>query len=825
MNASQQFIEAIAAAGLTPPDEIIGDRKIHRFSSNGNKRDDAGWYIFFDDERPAGRFGCNRAQIDATWSAKSTREFTPEEKKAWRDRMDAARAQREADQQAERDACAATAADMWSRAAPAPHPYAERKLIETTGTRVLDGELLVPLRHGPGALVGLQRIRPDGTKLFLKGTPAGGAYTVLGKPTKTGPVVICEGWATGVSIQMATGYCVVVAFNAGNLAPVAQKIRAALPDAVLVIAADDDAFTVRPEGHPQAGQPWNPGVEAAAAAAEAVGASVVMPDWIADRGRGTDFNDLHVSEGIHAVRACFIDLSPPKDSEPVDNAPKVNAASDRPAARPTPPVNNPASGGAGLSPLPVAAASSVADKPAQELLPVATDAYAPNCSDDDLSARHLDRMASNTLWCEMWGRWLLWNGDRWLRDETNMVFDLVRQSCRMVANDVLLNMELTADKRQRQADKIASFRTISSVERLSRAYREVSTHPDEWDQDRWLLNTPGGVVDLRQGVVRPHSREDRFTKITAVAPSGVAPASSCPTWLAFLERATGGNQELIGFLRRMCGYALTGEVREHALFFVYGTGGNGKGTFLNTITHIMGDYQRVSGSETFTESPGDRHTTELARLQGARLVTAQETEEGKRWAESRIKALTGGDPITARFMRQDDFTFLPQFKLVIVGNHKPSFRNVDDAIRRRLHLVPFTAVIPASEKDPMLSEKLKAEAPGILQWMIEGCIEWARDGLMPPSVVKESTDQYLGSEDSLQQWIDDCCDVGTGGFATSKALFYSWSKWCEQSGEFVGTMKRLMAKLESRGISTGQKFKGARGCIGIKIKDDDLDPY
>jgi putative DNA primase/helicase len=170
MNASQQFIEAIAAAGLTPPDEIIGDRKIHRFSSNGNKRDDAGWYIFFDDERPAGRFGCNRAQIDATWSAKSTREFTPEEKKVWRDRMDAARAQREADQQAERDACASTAADMWSRSVPAPHPYADRKLITTDGTRVLDGELLVPLRHGPGPLVGLQRIRPDGTKLFLKGS-------------------------------------------------------------------------------------------------------------------------------------------------------------------------------------------------------------------------------------------------------------------------------------------------------------------------------------------------------------------------------------------------------------------------------------------------------------------------------------------------------------------------------------------------------------------------------------------------------------------------------------------------------------------------------
>jgi putative DNA primase/helicase len=238
----------------------------------------------------------------------------------------------------------------------------------------------------------------------------------------------------------------------------------------------------------------------------------------------------------------------------------------------------------------------------------------------------------------------------------------------------------------------------------------------------------------------------------------------------------------------------------------------------------MGDYQRVSGAETFTESPGDRHTTELARLQGARLVTAQETEEGKRWAESRIKALTGGDPITARFMRQDDFTYVPQFKLVIVGNHKPAFRSVDEAIRRRLHLIPFTASIPASERDPLLASKLKAEAGGILAWMIEGCRDWAINGLQPPQIVKESTAEYLGAEDSLQQWLDECCDL-MPGFTTSKDLFASWQSWCEVSGEYVGTMKRLMAKLESRGILTGQKSAHKRGCLGILLKNDESNPY
>jgi len=351
MNASEQFRDAIAAAGLTPPAEIIGDGKIHRFSSNGSKRDDAGRYIFHDDERPAGWFQCLRSGVEATWSAKATREFSPEEKRAWRERMDAARAQREADAAADREACAATAADMWDRAQPGPHPYAERKLITTDGARVLDGELLVPMRHGPGALVGLQRIRPDGTKLFLKGTPAGGAYTVLGKPSKSGPIVICEGWATGMSVHLATGYCVVVAFNAGNLEPVARKIRAALPDAALIIAADDDAFT---EG--------NPGRSAADDAARAVSATVALPLWLDDRGRGTDFNDLHVAEGLGAVSMCFEDPQPPRGTEPEDNSPTVNAASDRPeAVQPASKASNPASGGVDVSPSAAAAPALRAD--------------------------------------------------------------------------------------------------------------------------------------------------------------------------------------------------------------------------------------------------------------------------------------------------------------------------------------------------------------------------------------------------------------------------------------------------------------------------------
>jgi putative DNA primase/helicase len=210
-----------------------------------------------------------------------------------------------------------------------------------------------------------------------------------------------------------------------------------------------------------------------------------------------------------------------------------------------------------------------------------------------------------------------------------------------------------------------------------------------------------------------------MTKMTAVAPGG-----ECPRFIAFLNEITNGDRALCDFLQRMFGYCITGSTREHGLFFFYGTGANGKSVLLNTVSGILGDYHRTAPIETFTASSVDRHPTELAGLQGRRLVTAIETEEGRRWAESRIKALTGGDKISARFMRADFFEYTPAFKLVIAGNHKPGLRSVDEAIRRRFHLIPFTVTIPEEKRDPDLFEKLSKEWPGILDWMINGAMHW-----------------------------------------------------------------------------------------------------
>jgi putative DNA primase/helicase len=272
----------------------------------------------------------------------------------------------------------------------------------------------------------------------------------------------------------------------------------------------------------------------------------------------------------------------------------------------------------------------------------------------------------------------------------------------------------------------------------------------------------------------------------------------------------------MAFLRRVCGYALTGITREHALFFLYGTGANGKSVFLNTVISIFGDYHTTAAIETFTASKSEHHPTDLAHLRGARLVTATETEEGRRWAESKIKVLTGGDKIAARFMRGDFFEFVPSFKLIIAGNHMPGLRAVDEAIRRRLHLIPFSVTIPMEERDPQLWEKLKAEWPGILSWMIQGCLEWQRSGLQPPEIVKNATAAYLQAEDAIATWIDECCQLDPQAWETVADLYASWSAWATQAGEPVGSKKNFVQNLEARAYRPHRTHVG-RGFYGLRI--------
>jgi putative DNA primase/helicase len=435
----------------------------------------------------------------------------------------------------------------------------------------------------------------------------------------------------------------------------------------------------------------------------------------------------------------------------------------------------------------------------------------------------------------LWGKWMFWaDGTLWRTDETLSHMTRTRDFLRGKADRLVRDAQSgklddwgggDREKAIALAEALAkTLRTkpmIASVADLARSNAELVATVAQWDAD--LMATPmpqGSTVDLRTGLARLSRREDYATKITGVcaAPLG----TPAPLWAAFLARITNGDAELQSYLKRMSGYFTTGLVSEHALFFFHGTGANGKSVFINTLMGIMGDFAITIGTEMLMVSTSERHPTEVARLRGVRMAVGSEIERGKTWAEAKIKSLTGGDRLQGRFMRQDFFEFDPQFKLVLVGNHKPSLRGVDEAIRRRLHLVPFTVTIPPKERDPDLAEKLKAEWPAILAWMIEGCLEWQQTGLAPPKAVLNATGNYLAAEDSFELWRDDCTEPDNHTWESSADLWTYWKTWAERAGEPAGTQKSFGMTLEERGLRRERHpTTRARGFRGIRIKRPD----
>lgn len=456
--------------------------------------------------------------------------------------------------------------------------------------------------------------------------------------------------------------------------------------------------------------------------------------------------------------------------------------------------------GAGLAELAEGAPETIATAAATE--PADFD-----LTEDGVALAFTDRHSGQLRYCHHTGAWFVWTGHLWRKEDTKLAFSWARQTCRELARGA------SPDDRP----KIAKAAFAAAVERFAQSDRAFAVTSEVWDRDPWLLGTPGGTVDLRTGRMRAAIQADCITKATAVAP---ADRADCPTWLRFLDDATAGDAGLIAFLQQWCGYMLTGDTREHALLFIYGPGGNGKSVLLNTVAAVMADYARNAAMETFTASQGDRHPTDLAMLRGARMVSASETEEGRAWAEVRIKQLTGGDTISARFMRQDFFEFRPQFKLIVIGNHKPVLKNVDDAARRRFNVVPF--VHKPGQPDRQLEAKLQAEWPSILRWMIGGCLAWQREGLIRPQVVKDATAEYFEAQDYFSRWLAECCDLIPTMNTRPSHLLHSFQKWCEENGEPLSDNRRLRGMIER---TPGLKYvatNGVRWVRGIVIRPDSM---
>ncbi|WP_158972421.1 phage/plasmid primase, P4 family [Chachezhania sediminis] len=408
------------------------------------------------------------------------------------------------------------------------------------------------------------------------------------------------------------------------------------------------------------------------------------------------------------------------------------------------------------------------------------------------------------------GRWAIWDDDaqRWQWDKRQTA----AHWCRELARSASMGEAPKVLERVRRR----SF--LSGVEAMCRADPTHAVTHEVWDPDNMLLGCPGVTVDLRTGQHHPPRPEDMLTRISAVAPD---PMMEIPIWREFLRIATGEDEDLERFLQVFAGYSLTGSVKEHQMVFFHGNGGNGKSLLLNTLVGIMGEYAQTSSMDTFAASPFERHSTDLAAMRGARVVAVSEVAQGVGWNQQRLTQMTGGDKVRARFMRQDEFEYYPNFKLWVVGNHKPELGNVNDAMRRRMNIVPFTH--KPERPDPDLFERLKPEWPGILHWMVLGCLEWQSDGLSRPGVILAETDEYFGEQDTFGQWITECCRVDSRDphcWDVALELYRSWSAFAEARNAAAGTAKSFAEQLKAKGFVLGRrtvKGKTARIWQGVSV--------
>lgn len=411
------------------------------------------------------------------------------------------------------------------------------------------------------------------------------------------------------------------------------------------------------------------------------------------------------------------------------------------------------------------------------------------------------------------GAWYVYNGTHWQEDSILQAWNLARKFA----------VQVGATRTQGRG-RIQSVKTINAVVRVAAAHESVATSMDQLDTHAHLLNTPAGTYDLDSGTMLPHRPEHLLTRITAVAPD---PKLRTPLWHSHLKLITAGDAAYIDFLQCMAGYFLLGEAPLDKLFFLCGGGGNGKGTLMDNLTGPLGinsetgsSYACTAPPEAFMRTHHPQHPEALARLRGARLVLTNEVPEGQ-WNEELLKLVTGGGQIAAHFMRQDTFSYTPQFKLVITSNNKPRLRSVDKAIRRRFLLLPFNVDI---EKElghldaEMRTHKLRREWPGILQWMITGYRKYREQGLVVPKVVQVATDEYLQREDALGNWLGEMCDrEGRTGLGE---LYLSYASWCESNGELSVRNKRTFGSdLEARGF-TRELDKHTKGpaFLGLSVK-------
>jgi putative DNA primase/helicase len=369
--------------------------------------------------------------------------------------------------------------------------------------------------------------------------------------------------------------------------------------------------------------------------------------------------------------------------------------------------------------------------------------------------------------------------------------------------------------------EIENYVKLSESMRRRKAFVEAASvikalniSSDGLDRNPWLLGVKNGTIDVTTGEFREHRQEDMITKTANAEYNGQA---DCPLWKQFIREIMDYKADVITFVQTVAGWALTGDISEQTMFILYGSGANGKSTFLNTIMYLLGDYAIATPTETFMRKNGDQYTNDIARLRGTRFVTTTEAEQGRRLSEPLIKKITGNDQMTARFLYGEYFNFTPTFKIFMATNHKPVIKGTDHGIWRRIKLIPFTTRIPEEKQDKHLELKLREEAGGILNWLLEGTARWKREGLKVPAAILNATDEYRGEMDVIGNFLKECCIQKPEASIRIRELFKAYQDWCDENNEHAVSERFFGLRLKEMGFEQGRTSE-ARFWSGLSLQ-------
>ncbi len=422
-------------------------------------------------------------------------------------------------------------------------------------------------------------------------------------------------------------------------------------------------------------------------------------------------------------------------------------------------------------------------------------------------------------YCITWNKFLFWNGTNWDIDTRGRV----AERCKIFVHKMYRGMRYISDRQleaafEKHLIKSESFRRIQALEGLLKMSEEIKVEDWELDTDIYLFNVEGLTLNLKTGKAKEPNFKNLITKKSRFI---YDKAAECPTWKMFLLQIFNKDSELIRFIQKACGYALSGDVSEQCLFILWGTGANGKSTFLNVLLHLFGDYACSTMIETFMKKNSEQ-SNDLARLKGLRLVTTSEIEQGKQISESLIKSVTGEDALTARFLYGEYFSFKPTFKIFMATNHKPKIRGADNGIWRRIKMIPFTVTIPPEQRDKKLTEKLIAENCGILNWLIQGYAMWRKEGLSEePKVIREANAEYRMDMDVVGTFVNDCLEIDASlKWRLNNTLLYNtYIKWCNANNEHIRSQKWLTIQMSEKGFKRFMSC-GQRLWLGLVLKPE-----